>query len=370
MKRSRVYRWYAAGLLGLLLVTMMLTAAPAAYAHGGDSVAYSDITLKDGDITYDLRIDMYDLRLAVAPNDIDVGDFSAPVLDKLIHDRWQDIENYLLDKIKLYADSLPLEGDILSLVATEARDQPYAEAVMRFHVGNKPEHFVLDYQPIFDDVDMWHVNYVTMSLDGSGGGKQSYVLSLDTREIKLGELSTLRAIKQFFILGIEHLITGYDHILFLLGLLIGARSIKQMLGVITSFTAAHTVTLLLAGFGVVTLPSRFVESVIALSIIYVALNSVLNKKHATKHNMLLAFGFGLIHGFGFAGTLSEMRLDGGQLAASLLTFNVGIEFGQIMIVLLLFPAVHYGRRIKWTIPAMSAAISCCGLIWLIQRAFM
>jgi len=368
MKRNGIQRLYAAGLLGIMLILIGFGAAPAAYAHGGDSVAYSDLVLKDGVIDYDLRIDMYDLRLAVAPNDLDVGDFSRPVLEKFVNDRRDEVEDYLLGHIRLYADSLPLEGEMLSLAVTEARDQPYAEAMIRFSIDSKPEHFVLDYQPIYDDVDQWHVNYVTMSLDG--GGKQSYALSFDTREVKIGEMSFARAVKQFFILGIEHLITGYDHILFVLALLLGAKSIKQILAVVTSFTAAHTITLMLAGFGVVHLPSRFVESVIALSIIYVALNSLFNKNNATKHNAPLAFGFGLIHGFGFAGTLSEMRLDGGQLAASLLTFNVGIEFGQIMIVLLLFPVIHYARRIRWTMPAMTATISIFGLVWFIQRAFM
>lgn len=286
------------------------------------------------------------------------------VLLKFVQVHKKEVEAYLLDKIHLYADSLPLEGTLLTLEATEALDQPYAEAKLRFELSGKPEHFILDYQAIYDDVDQWHMNYVTMNLEQGGSEKQSYVLNFDTREVELGKISLLRAVKQFFILGIEHLITGYDHILFVLSLLIGARSIKQILGVVTAFTAAHTVTLLLAGFGVINLPGKLVESVIALSIIYVALNSVLNK-NASKHNLFLAFGFGLIHGCGFAATLSEMRLDGGQMAASLLTFNVGIEFGQLMIVLVLYPVVHYARRIRWTMPAMSAAISVFGLIWLI-----
>ncbi|WP_201007385.1 HupE/UreJ family protein [Paenibacillus glycanilyticus] len=369
MNRKRIRWLLAASMLGLFLLVAGLGGGKAAFAHSGNSVAYSDIGLKDGSIAYDLRIDMYDLRLAVAPNDPDVGDFSPEVLQKFVTEHKDDVEAYLLDKIHLYADSLPLEGSLLTLEATVARDQPYAEAILRFDLSGKPEHFVLDYQPIYDDVDQWHMNYVTLDLKQDGSDKQSYVLNFDKREVELGKISLLRAVKQFFILGIEHLITGYDHILFVLSLLIGARSMKQILGVVTAFTAAHTVTLLLAGFGVIHLPGKLVESVIALSIIYVALNSILNK-NASKHNLFLAFGFGLIHGCGFAATLSEMRLDGGQMAASLLTFNVGIEFGQLMIVLLLYPVIHYARRIRWTMPAMSATISVFGLIWLIQRAFL
>lgn len=369
MNRKRIRQLFAASMLGILALIAMLGNGTSASAHSGDSVAYSDIQMEDGSIAYDLRIDMYDLRLATAPNDPDVGDFSPEVLQKFVTEHKSDVETYLLDKIHLYADSQPLDGTLLTLETTEARDQPYAEAKLRFDVSSKPEHFVLDYQAIYEDVDQWHINYVTMALKQDGSDKQSYALNFDNREVELGKISLFRAVKQFFILGIEHLITGYDHILFVLSLLIGARSIKQILAVVTAFTAAHTVTLLLAGFGVINLPGKLVESVIALSIIYVALNSILNK-NASKHNMYLAFGFGLIHGCGFAATLSEMRLDGGQMAASLLTFNVGIEFGQLMIVLLMYPVVHYARRIRWTMPAMSAAISVFGLIWLIQRAFL
>ncbi|WP_336789073.1 HupE/UreJ family protein [Paenibacillus sp. MMO-177] len=369
MNRKRIRRLLAASMLGLFLLVAMLGGGQAVWAHSGTSLAYSDIRMGDEAVNYDLRIDMYDLRVAAAPNDPDVGDFSPEALQKFVKVHKDDVEAYLLGKIHLYADSLPLKGALLSLEATEALDQPYAEAKLRFSLPDKPEHFVLDYQAVYDDVDQLHLSYVTVALKEDGSDKQSYVLNYNNREVELGRISLLRAVKQFFILGIEHLITGYDHILFVLSLLIGARSIKQILGVVTAFTAAHTVTLLLAGFGVINLPGKLVESVIALSIIYVALNSILNK-NASKHNLFLAFGFGLIHGCGFAATLSEMRLDGGQMAASLLTFNVGIEFGQLMIVLLLYPVIHYARRVRWTMPAMSATISVFGLIWLIQRAFL
>ncbi|MFS0778380.1 HupE/UreJ family protein [Neobacillus sp. 3P2-tot-E-2] len=173
-------------------------------------------------------------------------------------------------------------------------------------------------------------------------------------------------------LGLIHIFTGYDHILFVISLLFGAKTIRHILGLVTGFTIAHSITLALATLDIVTLPSRFVESAIALSIIYVALMNIFNKD--SNHQPWLAFGFGLIHGFGFAGILSEMRLDTNHMAASLLSFNIGIEIGQLLIVSVVFPLILWIKKltlkpILWVIPGTSVAILCFGLVWFIQRAF-
>ncbi|WP_246079488.1 HupE/UreJ family protein [Paenibacillus piri] len=152
--------------------------------------------------------------------------------------------------------------------------------------------------------------------------------------MKIGETSFLMKAKQFLLLGLEHIFTGYDHILFVISLLFGSRTVRHILSLVTAFTIAHSLTLVLATFEIISLPSKLVESAIALSIIYVALQNIFNQD--SKHHPLIAFGFGLIHGFGFAGILTEMRLDGAHLATSLLFFNVGIELGQIIIVSLVF----------------------------------
>ena len=182
----------------------------------------------------------------------------------------------------------------------------------------------------------------------------------------------MQSATQFLLLGLEHIFTGYDHILFVISLLFGAKTFKNILSLVTAFTIAHSITLILATLDIVQLPGRFIESAIALSIIYVALINIFNSD--SKHQPWLAFGFGLIHGFGFAGILSEMRLDGSQLATSLLSFNIGIEIGQLIIVSLVFPIILWLRKftfkpVKWVIPGTSVAILAFGLIWFIERAF-
>ncbi|MED3561460.1 HupE/UreJ family protein [Bacillus xiapuensis] len=337
---------------------------PVTFAHANDSEAYSDISEKDGTIQYVLRMNMDQLRIVITPNDPNISNHAKKVINRFLRDSKTDVESYLLSNIKLHADGLPLEGTLTRLQATEVNKKLYAEAILEYPIKQKPEQFILSYNLFFDDLDQWHTNYVTLDLDGK---KQNPVLTNDSREIQLGKLSFIHTVKQFLLLGMEHLITGYDHILFLVALLIGATSIKQILKVITAFTAAHTVTLVLATMHIVTLPGRFVESAIALSIAYVALTNLL--KQNTKHNAWLAFGFGLIHGFGFADILSEMKMDGGQFASSLLTFNIGIEIGQVLIVLFIYPVIQYIRRIKWSLPAISTTITLFGVVWYIERAF-
>jgi hypothetical protein len=138
--------------------------------------------------------------------------------------------------------------------------------------------------------------------------------------------------------------------------------------VITSFTVAHSITLALATFGAVTLPSRLTESLIAVSIGYIAAENLLDFRVMPRY--YVTFFFGLIHGFGFSNVLRDMQLPRSGLALSLFSFNAGVEIGQIVIVLLIFPLVRdlisSGWRIK---PAVSAGIGCLAVYWFAQRAF-
>jgi hydrogenase/urease accessory protein HupE len=170
-------------------------------------------------------------------------------------------------------------------------------------------------------------------------------------------------------MGVEHIFTGYDHLVFLLGLLLGGSSLRRLLGVVTAFTVAHSITLALAALSVVALPSRWVESAIALSIIVVAVLNLRGKK--SDHRWMLAFGFGLVHGFGFASALSELALSRSALASALFGFNVGVELGQATLVLLAVPLLGllrrspFARRVEWGLSIASIAL---GMHWLWMRA--
>jgi hydrogenase/urease accessory protein HupE len=180
----------------------------------------------------------------------------------------------------------------------------------------------------------------------------------------------------FIKLGIEHILSGPDHILFVLSLLLAYTVLRKLLKLTASFTIAHSITLILAGTGILTLSSRVVEPIIALSIAYVALSSVFLKN--TKYAKLAAetapavFLFGLFHGLGFAGLLEEIQVPENRFISSLLFFNVGIELGQIFIILLALPLVYYFRDKSWYPKAMkvvAAIFAAIAIYWTIQRVF-
>ena len=177
----------------------------------------------------------------------------------------------------------------------------------------------------------------------------------------------------FLQLGVEHIWTGYDHLLFLFALLVVCRSFRSIVAIITCFTLAHSITLALATLEVVNLPSRFVEAAIAASIIFVGLENVVRRGAEPKGRWALTFAFGLIHGFGFASVLKDLGVgQGGQgLAMPLFTFNAGVELGQVVVAACVLPIVWRLRKnetfLRRGVPALSAVIAGAGLYWFLER---
>jgi hydrogenase/urease accessory protein HupE len=175
----------------------------------------------------------------------------------------------------------------------------------------------------------------------------------------------------FFRLGVEHILTGYDHLLFLLALLLRGGRFLSLLKIITAFTIAHSITLALAVLGVVTIPGRIVEPAIAASIVWVALENLL-RRDAPSQRWLVSFVFGLVHGFGFASAIEPLALPPARLALALLGFNLGVEAGQALVVALLLPLLVWMRGKSWeprVVRAASAGVAAVGLAWLVQRVF-
>jgi hydrogenase/urease accessory protein HupE len=180
----------------------------------------------------------------------------------------------------------------------------------------------------------------------------------------------------YFALGVEHLLLGIDHILFVIGLVLFIRSPWMLVKTVTAFTVAHSITLALSVVGLVTLPSGPVEAVIALSILYLARELMLPETARSPLTRaapwLMAFAFGLLHGFGFAGALTDIGLPREQLAASLLLFNLGIEAGQLLIVAALLIGAWLTRRLlgkdTWRLrQAFTVAMGCAAAFWTIDR---
>ncbi len=253
--------------------------------------------------------------------------------------------------------------------------------------------FNLTYDGLMEEVD-GHDAFVVIRTDFGGGqfnnegnfldildaGNTSLDIDLDDSSVWKGFVGTVE-------LGVEHILIGTDHILFVLVLLLpsvvlfnAARrwepgtsfrsSLWRVLKIVSFFTLAHSITLTLGGLGILELPSKLVETIIALSIIAAALHN-LRPVFANKE-WVVAFAFGLFHGLGFAGLLSDLGLGQGQRVLSLLGFNLGVELGQMFIILLTFPILFVLRRTTAYLPLMRAGsvlLALIAAVWAVERIF-
>ena len=223
-----------------------------------------------------------------------------------------------------------------------------------------------------------HRQYLAVH-DAAGrlGNEQLLRASADTFEIEPPKLGTPETAPPstflgFLRMGIEHILTGYDHLLFLGALLIVSRNFVSSLKIISCFTLGHSITLALATLNVVNLSGRIVEPLIAASIIYVSAENLL-KRGEPRGRYLLTFAFGLVHGLGFASALREMGVgvDGGGVLVPLLGFNLGVELGQLSVAAVVLP-IFWMLRPKplWTtrwVPACSGVVALAGGYWLVER---
>jgi hydrogenase/urease accessory protein HupE len=196
-----------------------------------------------------------------------------------------------------------------------------------------------------------------MALEGAGG-------SVNREPPPAGFVSFLR-------MGIEHILTGYDHLVFLFGLLLVGGRTRSLIGVVTAFTLAHSITLALAALQIWSPPSRVVEEGIALSIVYVGLENLFVKNAEGRWRITLPFG--LIHGFGFASALREVAVARTQIPIALVSFNLGVEIGQLLVMALVVPPLMWLRKKKLidrrTTIVLSVCVAGAGATWLIARVF-
>jgi hydrogenase/urease accessory protein HupE len=217
---------------------------------------------------------------------------------------------------------------------------------------------------------------VLVTLEYLDGEKVTLMLKPDSPEILLpGKASKWQVVKTYTILGIEHILLGFDHLLFVLALLILSTGFKKLLKTVTAFTVAHSITLSFSALGLATLPGPPVEAVIALSIVFLAMEIVKvqqGKPSLTSQKpWLVAFSFGLLHGFGFAGALTEVGLPQTEIPLALAFFNVGVELGQIIFVVVVLASLRLlALKKEWPnvvkqIPAYG--IGSLAAFWLIER---
>jgi hypothetical protein len=188
-----------------------------------------------------------------------------------------------------------------------------------------------------------------------------------------GETTAWQTFKSYIPVGFDHILPkGLDHILFVLGLFFLSTYLRPLVWQISAFTLAHTVTLALGAMGWVNVPGSIVEPLIAASIVYVAVENIF-MKGLSPWRPFVIFGFGLLHGLGFASVLGEFGLPEGQFIPALIAFNIGVEFGQLTVIALAFIAVGAMCRKAWyrariAIPA-SCVIAAVGAYWCVERVF-
>jgi hypothetical protein len=372
---QRAGRW-----IGILAVTVFLVSgAITANAHT-QSTAFLTLRVNQGQVDGEWHLALRDLEDAVG---LDLNDDGQITWDEL-RSRKDNVCAYALSRLRIQA---PAHQGILratDLLVDNHSDGAYA--VLRFVVDDlaEPSSLELHYQAFFDN-DPRHRGLLRLE---SAGSSRLAVFSPDTPnqtfELRSGPASRTPA-STFVLEGIWHIWRGYDHILFLLALLLPQvmrrqngswqpvlqvrPAVTNVLKIVTAFTVAHSITLSLAALGVVHLPTRLIESAIAGSVVLAALNNL--TPFFAERGWMVAFGFGLLHGFGFANALRDLGLHSGQLALTLFGFNFGVELGQLAIVGVFLPLALSVRRLLFyprvVLQLGSASIMAVSATWLAER---
>lgn len=340
---------------------LVLLVPSAAHAHTLDTQGYSEISQQGDDVLYELRVDY--AALAVVTGISTPG--GAPDPAKSLDAGRAKVAAYLDERLQVLVDGALCAPDVTGTAIEQQRQDTYAKVSLRFDCPGDGAHTVR-YSVLVGDLDPGHRNVAGYRLGGATG---EFVFEAEQRELVVGEHSTLRQVYRFTVMGFEHILGGLDHVLFVVALLLSATRLRDVLLTVTTFTVAHSTTLALVALDVVRVPASVVEPLIALSIAYVAVTSMLGRG-ADRFRLVAVFGFGLLHGAGFA---EALRLTGGtgwSLVYPLASFNVGVEIGQALVVVALFPALLLLRRFTWSrfvLPAAAGLVALAGLAWFVER---
>jgi hypothetical protein len=356
-------RIVAALALGLLL------APTPAEAHVRSTTGFSEITQQGGQVRYSLSLefDLLAATLGLGQDALDAADDAERAT--VLAASEQRIGAYVGDNLRLFLDGVRCESAVEGTGVQSREGIPYAVVTTSYSCpGPASGGYTVSYG-VFSDAESVvddHTNIVDYDLDAKTG---QFVFDSGHRQLSIGQSGVLSSSTRFLTMGIDHIAEGTDHLLFVVALLLGARGLRNVMAIAAAFTVAHTVTLALAAFGWVTMPAQIVEPLIALSIAYVAADNLLGGE--MRHRIPLTFGFGLLHGLGFASALTFDSDFSWQMLTSLLTFNLGIEVGQALVILALFPALTWmRRRFAWSPAAHAVAtsvIAVLGLTWFFTR---
>ena len=364
----------------LLLLALCVACVCPAQAHKA-SDSYLSLAVQGEKIDGQWDIALRDLEMAVG---LDANDDAAITWDE-VRARHEAIAAYALARLKLSSEGVDCPMRVTEHLIDSHTDGAYAVLRLQASCAAPVATLSVDYNLLFD-VDPQHKGLLKLT---HGASTSTAIFAPDARSqaLQVAAPARWRQFADYVKHGVWHIWIGFDHILFLVSLLLPAvlirrdgqwqgretlrASVIDVLKIVTAFTLAHSLTLSLAALGALSLPSRLVESLIAASVILAALNNLWPLVH--RWRALVAFGFGLIHGFGFASVLADLGLAQGALVLSLVGFNVGVELGQLAIVALFLPLAYLLRRglfyRRVVVAGGSALIALLALVWLAERAF-
>jgi len=355
------WRRRARAVAASLAICCLTAGLPAALAHTGGSTGYASIIISGNTVRYSLTLSPSALPAAVAAELADARSGRADSRDRLL--------GHIRDKLVLTDQGRrcePAQG----FVEAPRAEVESVTLVMDFACASIVRDLV-----IRDDLfDVLGADHHTLAKLESAGATRELAFATETREARIslgGARETSSGAGSFLLLGVHHILTGYDHLLFLAALLLRGGGLTSLLKIITAFTLAHSITLALAVLGLVTIPDRLVESVIAASIVWVALENLV-LRNAPSQRWLVSFLFGLVHGFGFASALTPLALPSRNLALALVGFNLGVEAGQALVVVLLLPLLVWMSGSVWeprVVRTTSLVVALVGFAWFVERVF-
>ncbi len=371
-------KWGRSFLPWLILLVIGHCSLTITHAHTA-STAWLQLTVTNGVLGGRLEVALRDLDDALGLDANDDGELTWGELRR----READLATWLRPGLSLHAGTNALPFRVASLQVSERLDTPCAVLHLEAALPVAADSLAVDYELLFAGDPM---HRCLLNLDGGA----TRLLSPEQTTAVLPLVPAPAGnpgLGGFIREGIHHIWTGYDHLAFLFALLLpavlrrtpeGWRGVatfpevtREVLKVVTAFTLAHSLTLGLAAFEIVRLPARWVEATIAASIVAAVALSFSGKDR--RHGWQMAFGFGLVHGFGFAGVLGELGLARAHLARPLLGFNVGVELGQLACVLAFLPAAYALRQTvfyrRGALPLGSAGIAALATGWFVERVF-
>jgi hypothetical protein len=353
---SNAWYWKNVWVMGLVAVATVSLAFGPAVAHKGGTTGYATVSVAGQTVRYALSL----LANGSISGDAarDLRDFAAAVTRH----------------VAVEADGAACSG-VPAEMRPPSAGRASIEVVVLYACAAPIRHL-----SIRDGIDavLGADHHTIADIQWPGGAKQ-VVFEKEHRLVSIaitGNAAPERRAAGTFVsylgLGVEHILLGFDHLLFVVALILPGGRLLSLVAIVTAFTVAHSITLALSVLGLVTLPTQIVEPVIALSIAYVAFEN-LTMKSVVSRRWAVSFLFGLVHGFGFAGALAEVGLPASGLAAALVGFNLGVEAGQALIIGVLLPLIIWLQRFPWEprlTKVSSIAIMAVGLVLLAERALV